>query len=124
VLRVPDGGKVLPASPVPADPQALVVVVNSDGKMLAFPVSEVPELARGKGNKLFGVSSKKFAARQEYLTAITVLAPDRRLAILSGERRMTFSFEELEPFRGTRGQRGAVLPRGWRKVDRIESVAP
>ena len=123
VLRVPEGGKVLPASPVPADPQSLVVVVSSEGKMLAFPIAEVPELPRGKGNKLFGISGKKFAAREEYLTAITVLPPDRKLAILSGERRMTLSFAELEPYRGARGQRGAVLPRGWRKVDRLELVA-
>jgi len=122
VLRVPQGGKVLPASPVPADMQSLVVAVNSDGKMLAFPVADVPELPRGKGNKLFGVSSKKFATREEYLTGITVLAPDRKLAILSGDRRMTLAFDELEPYRGARGQRGAVLPRGWRKVDRVESV--
>ncbi len=122
VLRVPEGGKVLPASPVPADLQSLVAVVSSDGKMLAFPVAEVPELPRGKGNKLFGISGKKFAAREEYLTAITVLPPDRKLVILSGERRMTLSFAELEPYRGARGQRGAMLPRGWRKVDRLESL--
>ncbi|HSD75265.1 MAG TPA: DNA topoisomerase IV subunit A, partial [Steroidobacteraceae bacterium] len=123
VLRVPEGAKVLPAAPVPADPQSLVIVVSSEGKMLAFPVSEVPELPRGKGNKLFGISSKKFAAREEYVAAMTVLAPDRKLIVLSGERRMTLAFGELEPYRGERGQRGAVLPRGWRKVDRLETVA-
>jgi topoisomerase-4 subunit A len=122
VLRVPEGGKVLPASPVPVDPQSLVAVVSSDGKMLVFPVAEVPELPRGKGNKLFGISGKKFAAREEYLTAMTVLPADRKLVVLSGERRMTLSFAELEPYRGARGQRGAMLPRGWRKVDRVESV--
>jgi topoisomerase IV subunit A len=122
VLRVPEGGKVLPASPVPADPESVVAVVSSDGKMLVFPVSGVPELPRGKGNKLFGISGKKFAAREEYLTAIIVLPPDRKLIVLSGERRMTLSFAELDPYRGARGQRGAMLPRGWRKVDRLEAA--
>jgi len=122
VLRVPEGGKVLPASPVPADPESVVAVVSSDGKMLVFPVSGVPELPRGKGNKLFGISGKKFAAREEYLTAIIVLPPDRKLMVLSGERRMTLSFAELDPYRGARGQRGAMLPRGWRKVDRLEAA--
>jgi topoisomerase-4 subunit A len=123
VLRVPEGAKVLPAAPVPADPQSLAVVVSSDGKMLAFPVSDVPELPRGKGNKLFGISGKKFAAREEYVAAMTVIAPDRKLIVLSGERRMTLAFGELDSYRGERGQRGAVLPRGWRKVDRLETVA-
>lgn len=123
VLRVPEGGKVLPAAPVPADPKSLVLVVSSEGKMLAFPVSDVPELPRGKGNKLFGISSKKFAAREEYVAAMTVLAPDRKLIVVSGDRRMTLAFGELDSYRGERGQRGAVLPRGWRKVDRLESAA-
>jgi topoisomerase-4 subunit A len=122
VLRVPEGGKVLPAAPVPADPQSLVVVVSSEGKMLAFPVSDVPELPRGKGNKLFGISAKKFAAREEYVAAIMVIAADRKLVVVSGERRMTLAFGELDSYRGERGQRGAVLPRGWRKVDRLETV--
>jgi topoisomerase-4 subunit A len=120
ILRVPDGGKVLPAAPVPPDPQSLVVVVSSDGKMLAFPIADVPELPRGKGNKLFGISSKKFATREEYVAAMTVVAPDRKLVVLSGDRRMTIDFKDLDAYRGERGQRGAVLPRGWRKVDRLE----
>ncbi len=120
VLKVPEGARVLPAVPVPADPQSLVVVVSSDGKMLAFPVSNVPELPRGKGNKLFGISGKKFATREEYVAAMNVIAPNRKLIVLSGERRMTLAFNELDPYRGSRGQRGAVLPRGWRKVDLLE----
>jgi topoisomerase-4 subunit A len=124
VLRVPEGAKVLPAAPVPADPQSLVAVVSSEGKMLVFPVSDVPELPRGKGNKLFGISGKKFAAREEFVAAMTVIAPDRKLAVVSGERRMTLAFFELDAYRGERGQRGAVLPRGWRKVDRLETIAP
>jgi topoisomerase-4 subunit A len=124
VLRVPEGAKVLPAAPVPVDPQSLVVVVSSEGKMLVFPVSDVPELPRGKGNKLFGISGKKFAAREEFVAAMTVIAPDRKLAMVSGERRMTLAFGELDAYRGERGQRGAVLPRGWRKVDRLETIVP
>jgi len=123
VLRVPDGGKVLLPVAVPADAEALVAVVNNDGKLLAFPVADVPELPRGKGNKLFGISGKKFAAREEFLTAISVVARDRKLVVVSGERRMTLSFGELDAYRGARGQRGAVLPRGWRKVDRLESIS-
>ena len=124
VLRVPEGAKVLPAAAVPADPQSLVVVVSSDGKMLAFPASDVPELPRGKGNKLFGISGKKFAAREEFVAAMMVIASDRKLVVVSGERRMTLAFDELKAYRGERGQRGAVLPRGWRKVDRLETAAP
>ena len=123
VLRVPENSKVLAPAPVPADPQSLVAVVSSEGKMLTFRVSDVPELPRGKGNKLFGISSKKFASRDEYVAAMTVVAPDRKLVLYSGERRMTLEFRELGDYRGERGQRGAVLPRGWRNNIRLETAA-
>jgi len=121
VLRVPEGAKVLTAAPVPAEGDALVAVVSSDGKLLVFPVSEVPELPRGKGNKLFGISGKKFATRAEYVAAMTVVAPGRKLVVFSGERRMTV--DDLQQYRGERGQRGAVLPRGWRNNIRLETAA-
>ena len=123
VLRVPENSKVLAPAPVPADPQSLVAVVSSEGKMLTFRVSDVPELPRGKGNKLFGISGKKFASRDEYVAAMTVVAPDRKLVLYSGERRMTLEFRELGDYRGERGQRGAVLPRGWRNNIRLETAA-
>jgi len=121
VLRVPEGAKVLTAAPVPATGAALVAVVSSDGKLLVFPVSEVPELPRGKGNKLFGISGKKFATRAEYVAAMTVVAPGRKLVVFSGERRMTV--DDLDQYRGERGQRGAMLPRGWRNNIRLETAA-
>ena len=43
--------------------EALLAAVNSDGRLLAFPVTELPEMPRGKGNKIFGIPSKKAAAR-------------------------------------------------------------
>ena len=80
----------------------------------------MPELPRGKGNKIFGLSSKKVASREEYLAAIAVVAPMQNLIIRCGERKMTLKYAELKDYRGERAQRGAVLPRGWRKVERLE----
>ena len=121
VLKVPDGSGVLAPSMVPATDDALLCAVSSDGKLLVFPVKELPELPRGKGNKIFGLSSKKVANREEYLAAIAVVAPTQNLIVRSGERKMTLKFSELKDYRGERAQRGAVLPRGWRKVERLET---
>ncbi|HQR49305.1 MAG TPA: DNA topoisomerase IV subunit A [Steroidobacteraceae bacterium] len=120
VLRVPDGTGVLAPVPVPAAEGALLAAVNSDGRLLVFPVSDLPELPRGKGNKIFGIPTRKALSGEETLVAIAVVAPGQALRILSGERHMGLSFRELEQYRGERGQRGAVLPRGWRKVDDLE----
>jgi topoisomerase-4 subunit A len=120
VLRVPEGAGVLPAAPVPSSDDPQVAVVSNEGRLLVFPVSDVPELPRGKGNKLFGISGKKAAAREEFLMGLAVVTVEQKLVVVSGERRMTLSRGELDDYRGQRAQRGGLLPRGWRKVDRLE----
>jgi topoisomerase-4 subunit A len=121
ILKVPDGSHVLVPTPLQGD-QPLLAAVNSDGRLLTFPVADLPELPRGKGNKIFGIPSKKAASGEESLIAIAVVAEGQSLRVLSGERHMTLSYKELSEYRGERGQRGAVLPRGWRKVDGLETA--
>ncbi len=101
-----------------------MVTLNSEGRLLVFPASDVPELSRGKGNKLFGIPGKKAEAREELMTAVVVLAAGQSLSVYSGERHMTLGPGDLEHYRGERAQRGAVLPRGWRNVERIAAVEP
>jgi topoisomerase-4 subunit A len=113
VLKVPEGSGV----------DALLCVVSTEGKMLAFAVKDLPELPRGKGNKMFGLSSKKVASREEYLAAMAIVGPEQSLIVHSKERKMTLKFAELKEYRGERAQRGAVLPRGWRTVERLEVVS-
>jgi len=119
-LKVPEGSTVLAPVPIPAGDEVLLAAVNTDGRLLAFPVADLPELPRGKGNKIFGIPSKKAASGEEALVAIAAVAPGQTLRILSGGRHMGLSYRELGEYRGERGQRGAVLPRGWRKVDGLE----
>jgi topoisomerase-4 subunit A len=126
-LRVPEGGDVLiPAPATGADfpGKALVAAVSSDGRLLVFPAAELPELPRGKGNKIFGISARKFQAGEERLTAVAVLEPGESLLLFSNQRTMTLKPGDLEGYAGARSQRGGLLPRGWRKVDRIAVVSP
>jgi topoisomerase-4 subunit A len=124
VLNVPDNAMVLPPAWVPS-PESLVVAVSSEGKLLAFPVGDVPEMPRGKGNKLYDIPGKKAAARAELMTGIAVVPPKGSLVIWAGEKQKTLQWGDLKAYRGQRAQRGAVLPRGWpRKVDRLETVLP
>ena len=124
VLNVPPNALALPPAAVPSA-DSLVVVVSTEGKMLAFPVSEVPEMPRGKGNKLYDIAGKKAAAREEFLAALAVVAPHGTLEIWSGENKRTLSWADLKAYRGERAHRGMVLPRGWpRSVDRLEALPP
>ncbi|MGQ0384573.1 MAG: DNA topoisomerase IV subunit A [Gammaproteobacteria bacterium] len=119
VFNLPENAKVLAAAAVPDGEGAQVVSVNSEGRMLAFPVADLPEMERGRGNLIFGIPGRKSRAGEELLVAATVVAPEQSLIVWSGERKMTLAWKDLQHYRGARGQRGAVLPRGWRKVDRL-----
>jgi topoisomerase-4 subunit A len=113
-------GEELSPPGVPAAADARVALVNSEGRLLLFPATEVPELPRGKGNKLFGIPTKKAMAREETLVACAVLAANNSLVVTSGERQMTLTPANLKDYLGERAQRGALLPRGWRTVERIQ----
>ncbi|MGB6603340.1 MAG: DNA topoisomerase IV subunit A [Steroidobacteraceae bacterium] len=122
VLNVPENAQVLAPAPV-ASADSLLAVVSSEGKLLAFPVSEVPEMPRGKGNKLYDVPGKKARARTELMTAVAVVPPKASLVLWSGETRKTLEWGDLRDYRGERAQRGTVLRRGWpRRIDRMEAL--
>src|SRR5580658_5731638 len=124
VLAVPENAQVLPPAPVPSV-DALVAVVSSEGKLLVFPVREVPEMPRGKGNKLYDIPGKKARARSELMTAVAVVPPKASLVLWSGETKKVLEWRELQDYLGERAQRGAVLKRGWpRKINRMEAKLP
>ncbi|HET6726350.1 MAG TPA: DNA topoisomerase IV subunit A [Gammaproteobacteria bacterium] len=117
LLNVPKGAGVLKPAVV-ADPAGdRLAVVDNAGRLLVFPVSELPEMARGKGNKLMAIPGKKAAAREEYLVAVMSVPADGSLVIMSGQRHMTLKPGDLDEYAGERGRRGTKLPRGFRNVD-------
>ncbi len=121
VLNVPAGAATLPPVPIPAA-DALVAVVSSAGKLLAFAVSEVPEMPRGKGNKLYDLGHGQAAER---VAALAVVPPRGSLVIWSGETQRSLAWGDLQAYRGERARRGALLPRGWpRSVERLEALPP
>ncbi|MGA0806927.1 MAG: DNA gyrase C-terminal beta-propeller domain-containing protein [Pseudohongiellaceae bacterium] len=120
VLSLPDGSKVVAPVAVPNPDSDDVVAITNDGHMLMFKVSELPELAKGKGNKIIGIPSARVAAREEFVQAYAVVGAQQSLVIHSGKRYIRLGREELEHYRGERGRRGNKLPRGFQKVDRVE----
>ncbi|MCR6685283.1 DNA topoisomerase IV subunit A [Pseudoxanthomonas sp.] len=92
-----------------------IVAVTSAGHLLAIPAAELPELDKGKGNKLIDIPKAKLAT--ERVVAVAAVAPGQSLQVRSGQRTMTLSFKELDAYLGARATRGGLLPRGWQKVD-------
>ncbi|MFQ5982608.1 MAG: DNA gyrase C-terminal beta-propeller domain-containing protein, partial [Woeseiaceae bacterium] len=124
VMRVPAGGKAVVPAPVPADCESLIAAVSSIGKLLVFEAEELPELAKGKGNKIIGIPAKKYKEGEERLTAVAVIPEDGNLQVICGTRRMTIKWDDLDDYYYERGRRGNLLPRGWRKVDRLAGEVP
>jgi len=114
VLSVPKGARVVPAAPLGEDSE-YVAAVSSDGRLLVFDLDELPELARGKGNKILGLPAKS----EIEMVAVAVLTATQSLQIFSGQRQMTVKSKDLDHYAAGRGRRGSALPRGWRKVERI-----
>ena len=109
--------RVLVPAPVTSVKNDLLVAVSNAGHILVFPVKALPELARGKGNKIIGIPSKKAASREEFMAAVSCVPQGEALVIISGQRHMTLSPKELKDYVGERGRRGLKLPRGYRTVE-------
>jgi len=124
VLRVPAGGRAVVPAPVPNDAECLIAAVSSIGRLLMFEMDELPELAKGKGNKLLNIPGKKYQSGEEKLIAAAVVPEDGNLQVYCGDRMMTIKWDDSEPYYGERALRGSLLPRGWRTVDRLVGVAP
>ena len=109
------GAKLLQPAQVASVENDRIVAVTSAGHLLAFPVSELPELDKGKGNKIIDIPRGKLGT--ERVVAVASVGPGQALLVRSGQRTMTLSFKDLEGYIGSRATRGGLLPRGWQKVD-------
>ncbi|MDD9889303.1 MAG: DNA topoisomerase IV subunit A [Gammaproteobacteria bacterium] len=120
VIRCPKGSKVLTVLQVNDYDNDLIVSVTNEGRMLLFPISDLPRLAKGKGNKIIGIPSARVAERVEFVVAMAVLSSEDSLTVFAGRRHHNLKPSDLEHYRGERGRRGSKLPRGFQNVDRIE----
>jgi topoisomerase-4 subunit A len=123
VLRVPPGGKAVVPAPVPKDSECLIAAVSSIGRLLLFAIDDLPELAKGKGNKLINIPTKKYKSGEEKLVATAVLPRDGNLQVYCGSRMRTIKWNDTDAYRGERALRGSLLSQGWRNVDRLVGVA-
>ena len=121
VLSLPKGAGVLqPGSVGSADETAMVAAVTNEGRLLVFPLTDLPELSRGKGNKIIGIPTPRAAAREELMVGAVVLVPGNVLQITAGKRHLKLKFSDLEHYRGERGRRGNKLPNGFQKVVAVD----
>ena len=102
VMNVKPGIEAAVARPADGDH---VAVVGENRKLLIFPISELPEMARGQGVYLQrykdgGLCDAAIFAWKDGLT---------------DENNRNFPASELKEWKGERAQAGRIVPRGWAK---------
>ena len=119
VLSVPRHARVLLPAPVQDATADRVAAVDQQGHMLVIPAAEIPQLNRGKGIKIQGVSGKKLASGEEAMVGVASVSADACLVVYAGKRHLKLKLADLEPYAGDRGRKGRKLPRGLQRVEKL-----
>jgi len=115
-LSVPKGGAIIAAQRVPHKDTDLIAAVSNEGRLLVFPASDLPELSKGKGNKIISIPSANVQSGREFMSHIAVVSAGKTLVLYAGKRLLRLKSSDLEHYRGERGRRGHKLPRGFQLV--------
>lgn len=120
LLSLPANAKVIKPQLVNKDKVESILAITNEGRMLLFSMEALPQLSKGKGNKIIGIPTERSKSREELLTHLHVVPEDTSVTLWAGKRKLTLKPSDLEHYRGERGRRGAKLPRGLQRVDSVE----
>jgi len=112
IVKIKEGQRLLSALKV-SDNQALVAAASQDGRLLLFPLSEVPEMTKGKGNKLMGVK------KESSIIHVVLLMPNQTLTVLVGRKKLELKPKEWKPYLSEAGGYGVKLPKGFEKIQNL-----
>ena len=120
LITLPTNAEILPPARVINPEESYIAAVSNEGRLLVFPAADLPQMARGKGNKMISIPTARAASREELMISAVAFGPEDTLLVHSGKRHLNLKLNDLEHYRGERGRRGNKLPRGFQNVDRIE----
>lgn len=123
LISLPENAKVLKPETL-SESASLLVSITSAGRMLIFPVRDLPALSKGKGNKIISIPAANTKARSELLVKLFLISEQASLEFHSGKRKITLKPEDLQKFRAERGRKGSQLPRGLHSNVDIVVVEP
>ncbi|MGX9519344.1 DNA topoisomerase IV subunit A [Vibrio mediterranei] len=120
LVTLPQGAEVITPSMIGDLESDEILAITNQGRMLLFPIKDLPQLGKGKGNKIINIPSAKAKAREEFVSHLMALPQGATITLYAGKRKLGLKPADLENFRGERGRRGGLLPRGLQRVTRIE----
>ncbi|MCG6392394.1 DNA topoisomerase IV subunit A [Vibrio fluvialis] len=120
LVNLPDNAEVMTPQAVNDLQSDEILAITNQGRMLLFPIKDLPQLGKGKGNKIINIPAAKAKSREEVVSHLLALPKDMSVTLYAGKRKLGLKPSDLDNFRGERGRRGALLPRGLQRVTRIE----
>jgi topoisomerase-4 subunit A len=119
LLTLPANAKVMAPLAIHSNDD-LLLAITAAGRMLMFPVGDLPQLSKGKGNKIVSIPSAEAASGEDKLAWLLLLTPESDITLHVGKRKLTLKAADLQKFRAERGRRGTLLPRGLQRIDRVD----
>ncbi|HXH04546.1 MAG TPA: DNA topoisomerase IV subunit A [Candidatus Competibacteraceae bacterium] len=123
VLSLPNGARVLVPQMVGDVERDRLLAVTQAGRMLLFPLKELPQLAKGKGNQIVSIPAAQVQSGQDALLWLAVVPQGQGVMLTCGKRSLSLKPADLEAYAGERGRRGRELPRGFQRVDGVALLA-
>jgi topoisomerase-4 subunit A len=120
LVSVPKGAELMAPIQVYDVATDMCMAISNEGRMLLFPLRDLPKLAKGKGNKIISIPSAKVQAREEFVKVLACVPADSAVTLYAGKRKLTLKPSDLAHYHGERGRRGNKLPRGLQRVDEFE----
>jgi topoisomerase-4 subunit A len=124
MISLPPAAKVLTPQLIDNITNDSCLAITTEGRMLVFPVKNLPVLSKGKGNKIINIPAARSKAREELVTLLAIVPEGAAVTLHAGRRKLTLKTSDIEHYRGERGRRGNKLPRGLQRVDKVEVELP
>ncbi|MCL7727299.1 DNA topoisomerase IV subunit A [Actinobacillus pleuropneumoniae] len=122
VISLTENAKVLPPQLIENDAELSLVAMSSVGRMLVFPITELPQLSKGKGNKIINISAQAAKEGNELLARLLLVKPTQSLVFVSGKRKITLKPSDIDNYRGERARKGSQLVRGLSATSTVEII--
>ncbi|MDM9283601.1 DNA topoisomerase IV subunit A [Providencia rettgeri] len=120
LISLPENAKVLAPIELHNEQEDLLLAITKAGRMLIFPVADLPQLSKGKGNKIINIAGAQAATGDDLLTWLMILPVGASMTLHFGKRKLKFKAEDLQKYRSERGRKGTSLPRGMHNIERID----
>ncbi|MGJ0635480.1 DNA topoisomerase IV subunit A [Xenorhabdus bovienii] len=124
LITLPKNAKVMQPLEITNEQDDMLLAITKEGRMLMFPVADLPQLSKGKGNKIVSITAAQAASGEDMLSWLLVLPVQSSITLYFGKRKLLLRPEDLQKFRAERGRKGTSLPRGLQRVERIEVEMP